>query len=122
MPSAHDQIMAYDLCLSIARRRNDYFTALIDLDEFIRYPQARAGYLREAINELLANQTNLPDQVYLERFDVDTDSKGFALERTNRFVRPRTRMEYGKRKTTERPHDQSVGESTCTCLWWCPYS
>eukprot|EP00562_Extubocellulus_spinifer_P007367 CAMPEP_0178521146 /NCGR_PEP_ID=MMETSP0696-20121128/27789_1 /TAXON_ID=265572 /ORGANISM="Extubocellulus spinifer, Strain CCMP396" /LENGTH=1887 /DNA_ID=CAMNT_0020152065 /DNA_START=64 /DNA_END=5728 /DNA_ORIENTATION=+ len=89
VPSAHDQVMAYDLCLSIARQRNDYFTAFIDLDEFIRYPRAEAGRLRRSIRELLTNQTEVPDQIYLERFDVETEATGFALRYTNRFVKPR---------------------------------
>jgi nucleoside-diphosphate-sugar epimerase len=89
IPSAHDQIIAYDLCLSIARRRNDFFTAFIDLDEFVRYPQAEAGRLLVSIKELLSNQTDLPDQIFMDRYDVETDWKGFALRHTSRFLEPR---------------------------------
>lgn len=109
VPSAHDQVMAYDLCLSIARRRNDYFTAFIDLDEFIRYPQAEAGRLRRSIRELLANQTEVPDQIYLERFDVETESTGFALRYMNRFVKPRRKKKKVHGKVLMNPHGLVYG-------------
>jgi len=88
--SAQDQHHAYDYCLSIARRRNDLFTAFTDLDEFITYPEPRAGMVRSVIGNLLSgNQSSLPDSIVLDRFDVETESDGFALQYTRRNQKPR---------------------------------
>lgn len=104
-PSAHDQVMAYDYCMSFARRQNDLVTAVIDLDEFIRYPESQAGNFRSHVEKLLLQNSintmsQLPDSFLLERFDVTTGSKGFALQYTERDFEPlvnaQTHQQHGK--------------------------
>ena len=96
VPSAVDQVLANDYCLSMARRRNDVFTALIDLDEFVRYPKAEAGALRRVISKILdehwsskLNRTTLPDSILLDRYDIQVQPQGFALAYTTRRKHPR---------------------------------
>ena len=116
VPSAHDQIIAYDLCLSIARRRNDFFTAFIDLDEFVRYPQAEAGRLRVSIKELLSNQTDLPDQIFMDRYDVETDCERLCPPTHFPFCGAQTRLE----ERRESPW-KSVFKPSFICVWRRPH-
>ena len=96
----HDQILAYETCLSIGRRRKDAFMGFIDFDEFIRYPKPQAGALRATIADLLQNgnwtsNDGLPDSIALDRFDVTAESEGMALGYVERFKNPRINPRYG---------------------------
>ena len=93
VPAGHDQLMAYDYCLSEGRLRDDAFMAFIDIDEFIRYPMPRAGMLRSVISGLLSrhwNSTDLPDSISLDRFDVEVEPYGLALGYNQRSLHKRT--------------------------------
>lgn len=109
VPAGHDQVLAYDLCLSLARRRDDAFTAFIDSDEFVRYPMARAGQLRAVLGSLLSDHWNsptLPDSIVLDRFDVEVQPEGLVLGYRNRTLQAKT-YEGGTRrhgKVLVRPH------------------
>ena len=92
----HDQLLAYDHCLSIGRRRKDALMAFVDFDEFIRYPQPQPGALRATIAELLQNSnwtskdSIFPDSIILDRFDITAEAEGMALGYVERFSLPRT--------------------------------
>lgn len=99
VPSAHDQVLAYDYCLSEGRLRNDAFMAFMDTDEFIRYPTPRAGMLRSVMSRLLSrhwNSTDLPDSISLDRFDVEVEPYGLALGYTQRSLHRRTHRPNGE--------------------------
>lgn len=114
---AHDQVLANEYCLSIARRRDDAFTALIDLDEFVRYPEAQAGALRRVVSTILQeqwspkdNRTALPDSILLDRYDVEVPPEGLALKNTLRMKEARTYLGGRKHgKVLAQPHALTYG-------------
>jgi len=97
IPSYHDQVMAYDFCMSLGRRRGDAYMALIDLDEFVRYPQLKAGSLRETLTNLLTEHWNinsssaLPESIVLDRYDFKVQGEGFATGYTQRAKQKRVK-------------------------------
>jgi dTDP-glucose 4,6-dehydratase/UDP-glucose 4-epimerase len=96
VPAGHDQVMAYEYCLSQGRLHNDAFMAFIDSDEFIRYPKPRAGMLRSVIMSLLSkhwNSYDLPDSISLDRFDVQVEPEGLALGYIRRSLQKKTHQE-----------------------------